>query len=210
MAVSIVVAVSLLSLIWVEILRKSWLHQDRNLLTSGNKMTTWYSDVCLQAGNASRQGMRSQLIGSLGQDTQAAAAAERACLQSSSAHPSRQSPLRERGVFSHSVFPLLVFQLFDQVSKMWTYVHAMVALILFGWWGSPLKAPYSTGCCVLPLPACGDAGLPPSVCTTCTQHREERKYKVFYQELWSLSVDRVCFPQCKSCPCLNAGWSFFV
>lgn len=37
MAVSIVVAVSLLALVWVEILRKNWLHQDRNILTSGNK-----------------------------------------------------------------------------------------------------------------------------------------------------------------------------
>lgn len=28
---------------------------------------------------------------------------------------------------------------------MWTYLRAMVALILFRWWGSPLKAPYSAG-----------------------------------------------------------------
>lgn len=50
--------------------------------------------------------MRSQLIGSLGQDTQAAA--ERACLQSSSAHPNRESPLRDRGwvFFSPFCFPI--------------------------------------------------------------------------------------------------------
>lgn len=52
----------------------------------------------LWAGNAYRQEMRSQLIESLGQDTQDAA--ERACLQLSSAHLNRGSPLIERNFFS--------------------------------------------------------------------------------------------------------------
>lgn len=48
--------------------------------------------------------MRRQLIGSLCQDTKAAA--ERACLQSSSAHPNRESPLRERESFFQFCFPI--------------------------------------------------------------------------------------------------------
>lgn len=91
MAVSIVVAESSLSCAW-----KLWGKTDstktKTYLLLGTEIM-WSKDICLWAGIAYRQEMRSQLIGSLGQDTQAAA--ERACLQLSSAHLNGGSPLRE-------------------------------------------------------------------------------------------------------------------
>lgn len=110
MAVSTVVAESTLSCAW-----KLWGKTDSTkikiYLLVRIKGTMLYKDICLWAGNAYRQEMRSQLIESLGQHTQAAA--KRACLQLSSAHPNRASPLRGRGLFSPPLhFPIAGLPIF--------------------------------------------------------------------------------------------------
>lgn len=121
MAVSIVVAESILSCAW-----KLWGKPDSTkikiYLLVRIKGSMWSKDVCLWAGNAFRQEMRSQLIGSLDQHTQAAA--ERACLQLSSAHLNRGCHLRGRGLFSPLHFPIAgvpIFWLSEQNGDLLTY-----------------------------------------------------------------------------------------
>lgn len=144
MAVSIVVAVSSLSLILVEILRKNWLHQDWNILTSGNKRDHVIQG-CLSPDWECFQARDEEPVYWMFGSGHTSCCWK--CLSTVFFCTSKQriSSKGERVFFFPFCFPIAGLTILDWVKKMWTYLHAIAALILFRWWGSLLKAPCSAG-----------------------------------------------------------------
>lgn len=158
MATSIVVAVSLLFLVWVEILKKNWLHQDQNILTSGNKRDHVIRG-CLSLDWEFFQARVEEPA-----YWKFASGHTSCCWKglstvvfctSSQAMPSKWKKVLFPFYFTTAGLPIL------WLSKTWMYIHAMVALILFRWCRSHWKLPAVWMCPSFP------SILAASVCTIC-------------------------------------------